>query len=176
MMSEILRDEALMSRMVSTTWPTTFPPCTAMVEALTASWLAVRALSAFCRTVEPSSSMDAAVCSSALACDSVRADRSLFPWAISALAVATPSEPWRTLDTTETSDLVMASSAVSSCATSSLPWVLMAWVRSPLATACATSTALLSDRERLRSRVRPNIQAMTSPTTMDTMEIRRMVW
>ena len=91
MMSAILRLLSLMPFMVSTTSATTSPPCCATVDALMASWLAVRALSAFWRTVEPSSSMEAAVSSSALACCSVRALRSLLPDAISALAVATPS-------------------------------------------------------------------------------------
>ncbi len=65
-----------------------------------AIWLAWRALSAFWRTVEPSSSIDAAVSSSALAWLSVREDRSWLPCAISALAVETCSEPWRTRSTT----------------------------------------------------------------------------
>jgi len=55
-----------------TTWPTTSPPLIATVEAPSASWLACLALSAFCFTVEPSCSIDAAVSSSALACSSVR--------------------------------------------------------------------------------------------------------
>ncbi|OIQ74146.1 hypothetical protein GALL_442120 [mine drainage metagenome] len=37
MMSAILREASLMPRMVSTTWATTWPPCTATLLALTAS-------------------------------------------------------------------------------------------------------------------------------------------
>ena len=67
MMSELLRDDALMSFMVSMTRATTAPPSTAMAEALPANWFAWRALSAFCLTVALSSSIDAAARSSALA-------------------------------------------------------------------------------------------------------------
>ena len=62
MMSEMRRLDSLMPFMVSTTWPTTSPPSIATLEALMANWLAWRAESAFCFTVEPSSSMLAAVC------------------------------------------------------------------------------------------------------------------
>ena len=46
------------------------------------------AKAAFCVTVDVNCSIDAAVCSSALACDSVRADKSMLPDAISLDAVA----------------------------------------------------------------------------------------
>ncbi|MNT55155.1 hypothetical protein D3C72_1923710 [compost metagenome] len=103
MMSAIFCDEALMPCMVSTTCATTAPPCTATVLALEASWLACWALSAFWRTVALSCSIDAAVSSSALAWLSVRADRSVLPCAICTLAVATLSDPPRTLRTTPVS-------------------------------------------------------------------------
>ena len=45
--------------------------------------MAWRALAAFCLTVLVSSSIEAAVCSSELACTSVRCDRSRLPEAIS---------------------------------------------------------------------------------------------
>jgi hypothetical protein len=99
MMSEILWLLSLMLFMVSTTSATISPPWAATVEALTAIWLAWRALSAFWRTVELSSSMDAAVSSSALACSSVRPDRSWLPAAICALAEATPWALLRTVAT-----------------------------------------------------------------------------
>ncbi len=114
MMSAILLLAALMPFMVCTTSATTSPPCCATLEALTANWLAWRALSAFWRTVEPSYSMDAEVCSSALACCSVRADRSLLPWAISLLAVATPSALRRTSHTMDASLACMWARACSS--------------------------------------------------------------
>jgi hypothetical protein len=114
MMSAMRRELSLMPFIVSTTWPTTAPPWIATVDALCASWLAWRALSAFCRTVDPSCSIDAAVCSSALACSSVRWLRSWLPWAICALAVATLSALLRTLDTTRFRPVCMSAMAASS--------------------------------------------------------------
>ncbi len=96
MMSWMRCEAVLISRMVLTTSPTTSPPCAATALAFTASWLACCALSAFWRTVAVICSMEAAVCSRALAWLSVRADRSWLPWAISLLAVATPSALRRT--------------------------------------------------------------------------------
>ena len=76
-----------MSPMVLTTSPTT---CAALAaprptRASPAGWPGC-ALSAFWRTVAVSCSIELAVCSSVLACSSVRSDRSGLPWAISALA------------------------------------------------------------------------------------------
>ena len=102
MMSAILRELSLMPFMVSTTWPTTSPPLTAMLLAPSANALAWRALSALWRTVAPSCSIDAAVCCSVEACSSVRWLRSWLPWAICALAVATLSAFMRTAPTTFT--------------------------------------------------------------------------
>ena len=82
MMSTIFFADSLISPMVCTTSDTTTPPLTATSEAFTASWLAWRALSAFCFTVEVSSSIEEAVSSSELACCSVRDDRSRLPEAI----------------------------------------------------------------------------------------------
>ncbi|MNN73297.1 hypothetical protein D3C81_1894050 [compost metagenome] len=72
--------------MVDTTCCTTSPPCEATDAAPMASWLAWRADSAFWRTVEVSSSIEAAVSSRLAACCSVRRDRSLLPLAISVAA------------------------------------------------------------------------------------------
>ena len=92
-----LRDEALIEPMVSTTWrhhvAALAPP---LRRPTAASWLAWRALSAFCLTVLVSSSIEAAVCSSELACSSVRDDRSWLPVAIWLEAVAIVSVPVRT--------------------------------------------------------------------------------
>ncbi len=79
MMSAICLELSLIPFIVSTTWPTTVPPLTATVEAPWANWLACLALSAFCFTVAPSCSIEAAVSSSADACSSVRPDRSWLP-------------------------------------------------------------------------------------------------
>ena len=100
MMSTIFFDEALIEPMVVTTCETTVPPRLATSEAETASWLAWRALSAFCLTVEVSSSIEDAVSSSELACSSVRDDRSWLPAAIWPEAVAMVSVPVRTSPTT----------------------------------------------------------------------------
>ena len=140
MMSAMRRELSLMPFIVSTTWATTSPPRTAISLALWASWLAWRALSEFCRTVEPSCSIEAEVCSSALAWFSVREDRSILPWAIWALALATLSERWRTWLTTVASCVRMVSSAVSRF---SWPGYLIAILvlRSPAAMRRVTSAA-----------------------------------
>lgn len=87
MMSPMRRDEASIPPIVSTTFPTTPPPCPATREAPLANSLAWRACSAFWCTVEVSSSMDAAVSSKLAACCSVRRDKSPLPAAISVDAV-----------------------------------------------------------------------------------------
>ncbi len=86
MISAMRRELASMALMVVTTWPTTSPPWLATPCAPMASWLAWRACSAFWRTVEVSSSIEAAVSSRLAACCSVRRDRSLLPLAISPAA------------------------------------------------------------------------------------------
>ncbi|MNT24739.1 hypothetical protein D3C72_1602310 [compost metagenome] len=88
MMSTILRAETSMAAMVSTTCATTAPPLVATSEADSTSPLAWRAWSVLMRTVLVSSSMDEAVCSSVLACCSVREDKSKLPMAIWLAAVA----------------------------------------------------------------------------------------
>ncbi|MNQ57919.1 hypothetical protein D3C85_720900 [compost metagenome] len=143
MMSTILRDESLMASMVSTTLPTTAPPLTATPEAFSASWFACWALSAFCRTVDVSSSIDDAVSSSELACSSVREDRSRLPLAISDDAVAMVSVPLRTWPTMLTRLEFMSFSARSSWPVSSVVCTSIWLVRSPEATVCATFTAAL---------------------------------
>ncbi len=99
MMSLILRDDSLIWPIVVTTSCTTAPPCMAMPDALSASVLAWRALSAFCLTMEVSSSMLDAVSSSELACSSVRCDRLVLPAAICCVAEAIDSLPRRTVST-----------------------------------------------------------------------------
>src|SRR3546814_7026790 len=83
MMSTIFLLDSLIADIVVTTSDTTCPPLRATSDAPTASWLAWRAFSAFCLTVLVNSSIDEAVSSSAAACCSVRADRSVLPAAIS---------------------------------------------------------------------------------------------
>ncbi len=121
MMSAICADDALMASMVWITCPTACPPAPAMFAASMASTLAWRALSAFCCTVELSSSMADAVCSSALACSSVRDDKSILPAAICDDAVAMVSVPLRTCCTISSRLPFMMHSASSSLPVSSPP-------------------------------------------------------
>jgi len=96
MMSAILRDESLISPIVTTTPATTWPPRSATLLADAASWLAWRAESADCRTVPVSCSIDEAVCCRLEAVCSVRLLRSWLPAAISVLAVVMLSVERRT--------------------------------------------------------------------------------
>ncbi len=120
-----------MSAMVVTTRPTTLPAPAATDAAPTASWLALRACSAFCLTVEVSSSIEAAVSSRLAACCSVRRDRSLLPEAISVEAVEMADEaPWMR----ETIEVSWAAVALaSSRMVANTPWKSpsMRVVRSP---------------------------------------------
>ncbi|MCW0461631.1 hypothetical protein NB717_002699 [Xanthomonas sacchari] len=133
--------------MVVTTWPTTWPPCEATAAAPVASWLAWRACSAFCLTVEVSSSIEAAVSSRLAACCSVRRDRSSLPAASSVVA------PWmlraavwmRPTMSASWSAVVLASSRIRA----NTPWKspCMRALRSPAAMACSRVDSL----PRLRS-------------------------
>ena len=171
MMSAIFLDDALIPFMVSTTFETISPPLPATLDALWASTLAWRVFSAFCFTVELSSSMEAAVSSSALAWCSVRWLRSLFPCEISALAVATSSEPSRTVATTSVSDTCMrAMAAITLCWS---PWrTARVTLRSPAATLaatsdnCAGSAPSARPRSRAISQLTPlPISSMAAPST-----------
>ena len=80
MMSAILRELSLIGPWSRPPGPPRRRPSAATSDGATgASWLACRALSAFCFTVVVSSSIEAAVSSSAVACSSVRCDRSGCP-------------------------------------------------------------------------------------------------
>ncbi|MCW0448845.1 hypothetical protein NB706_001679 [Xanthomonas sacchari] len=142
MMSAILFDEASMPLMVSTTWPTTLPPCEATAAAPTANWLAWRACSAFCFTVEVSSSIDAAVSSRLAACCSVRRDRSSLPAAISeAAALMLTAAVWmRPTMPVNWSAVALASSRM----VANTPWnsPSMRAVRSPAAMDCSNADSL----------------------------------
>ncbi|MCY1294077.1 hypothetical protein D9M70_433590 [compost metagenome] len=131
MMSTIFLDASLISSMVCTTRPTTSPPRSAVSDALAASPLAWRALSAFWRTVPVSCSMLDAVCSSDAACCSVRCDRSLLPaatWCVAVEMLAMPS--WISC-TTDSRLRCMVCIACASAPISSLPRCSKRVVRSP---------------------------------------------
>jgi hypothetical protein len=102
MMSTILPDAAWIWSMVCTTSWITAPPRAATPAVVSARVLAWRALSAFCFTVDVSSSIEDAVSSSELACCSVREDRSWLPAATCDDAVAMASVPLRTVVTVAT--------------------------------------------------------------------------
>ena len=131
MMSTIFFDEAVMESMVPTTLATTAPPRTATSDAEAASWLACCALSAFCFTVEVSSSIDDAVSPSELACCSVREDRSRLPAAISLDAVEMVSVDCWIVPTVAESCCCIACMAYSML-DASPDCSLIALVRSPL--------------------------------------------
>ncbi|OEZ57617.1 hypothetical protein JAB2_49860 [Janthinobacterium sp. HH100] len=132
MMSTIFFADSLIELIVSTTCDTTEPPFRATSDAVAASLFASRALSAFCFTVEVSSSIADAVFSSALACISVRDDRSILPSAISREAVPMVSVPTRTWPTMPTRLLRISFISASRLELSD-GWVWMPIDRSPLA-------------------------------------------
>ena len=120
--------------------------------------------------------MEAAVSSSALAWLSVRADKSWLPCAISELAMATLSEPRRTCDTTWARPSFMAASwAIRLVVSPSL--TAMGWVKSPPATARATSAAVRgsppSSRTRLRVMSQPKAAASSKAATPRPMRVLR---
>ncbi len=137
MMSAILFEDASMPLIVATTWPTTSPPCEATEAAPTASWLAWRACSAFCFTVEVNSSIEAAVSSRLAACCSVRRDRSSLPAAISlAAALMLIAALWMPPTMVDScSAVALASSRIR--ANTPLNSPCMRSVRSPAAMACS---------------------------------------
>ena len=118
------------------------------------------ALSVLCLTVVPSSSIVAAVCCSALACCSVRPDRSWLPCAICALAVATLSELSRTSVTTCTRLLRMrARPAIKLSVSPGLSTICT--VRSPCATAFTVLAASLGSAPSWRKMLRVSAQPST---------------
>ena len=149
MMSAILRELSVMPSMVCTTWLTTLPPWIATSEADSASWLAWRALSAFCLTVAVSCSMAEAVSSSEPACCSVRPDRSRLPLAISCEAVAIVSAEVLILVMVSSSESRMLRTANSRLLRSPGA-VSMLGVRSPWAMRLATSAALAGSPPMVR--------------------------
>ncbi|MNN10453.1 hypothetical protein D3C81_1233750 [compost metagenome] len=138
MMSAMRCEDCSMDVMVVTTWLTTSPPLAATSAAPRASWSAWRACSAFWRTVEVSSSIEAAVSSRLAACCSVRRERSLLPVAISlADRLMLPLEAWmRETMLASWSTLALPSSRMRA----NTPWKSpsMRWVRSPWAMACSS--------------------------------------
>ncbi|MNT21323.1 hypothetical protein D3C72_1566590 [compost metagenome] len=117
------------------------PPRCAMADAERARLSAWRALSLLLRTVPVNSIIDEAVSSSALACASVRADRSALPLAIWLDATAIVPVPPRTCPTRVARLVFMSRSACSSWPASSLPSATILLLKSPPATACATRRA-----------------------------------
>ncbi len=137
--------------MVCTTRSTTSPPCPATWQASRAISLAKREFSALFFTTDVSSSIDAAVSSSALACASLRAESSRLPVAICADAVAMVSVPLRTPETMRVRLPFISWSAPISSAVSSRPLTVIVVCKSPAATLRAIITACASGRVMLRT-------------------------
>ncbi|MNU39903.1 hypothetical protein D3C71_286060 [compost metagenome] len=172
MMSAILFDEASICRMVATTCAMTAPPRCATPDAVSASTCAWRALSAFCLTVEVSSSMEEAVSSSELACCSVRADRSRLPAATSDEAEAIVSVPARTVPTVCARLSFMRLSACNSCPISSRDCTVI-WLRkSPAATVLATCSAVATGP--VIERVMPYASAAAMASAASDMPISKV--
>jgi len=108
--------------------------------------------------------MEDEVSSSDEAWSSVRMLRSVLPWAISALALATPSALVRTPETTRSRFSCIAARACSRRAGSSLPSMAMVVVRSPAATLLARDTATRSGptTERVSTQPANTPSALTS--------------
>jgi len=162
--------------MVSTTRPTTSPPLTAMSDALPASWLAWRALSAFCFTMLVSSSMLEAVSSSDEACSSVRCDKSALPAAICLVALA--------MESAELLMLVIV--PVSCCCICAMAKSMLSWspgrvctctARSPAAMRRAISAAYEGSppnwRDSRRAMTRPSTMPSSAPAQAITIITRR---
>ena len=167
MMSAMRRLLSSMPRIVSTKRATTAPPRCATSLAERARRSACCAFSEVCCTVSPSSVIVAAVCSSALACSSVRWLRSLLPMAICALALATDSLPWRTPPTTW-----RRLSCIACSAAIRLRWspgrTRMSPLRSPSAT-CRTSRAASAGSPPSRRRTcSSSSSARPTATSTDT--------
>ncbi len=175
MMSAIFLLDALMSLIVVTTRCTTAPPLVATSAAAEASWLAARALSALCCTVDVIWCIDAAVSCSALACCSVRADRSWLPEAICDDAVAMPSADSRTRLTMCTRLSFMRPSAAISWPVSSERSTTMRELRSPPATASASTTQRSSGRVTDEASIQPSVSA-ASTAALHTSTIIRRSW
>ncbi|MNQ90143.1 hypothetical protein D3C85_1054730 [compost metagenome] len=170
MMSTMRLDEALIWFMVCTTCATAAPPRCATSDAPPASWRAWSAFSLFCRTVDVSSIIEAAVSSSELACSSVREDRSILPLAISAEAMAMASVPVRTRPTMAARLPLIAFRARSRSPISSrLPSATTAR-KSPAATCWAMPTAAPSGSVMLRI----SHHTVTLPTTRVTNTVASM--
>ncbi len=175
MMSAMRSEPWRIESMVRTTSCTTAPPRAATDEAPETSWWARRADSAFCCTVEVSSSIEAAVSSRLLACSSVRWLRSALPLAICTVPVAMESEPARTLPTMRTRLSFMRARAESNWPTSSRRPVGMCEVRSPPATASATCTAVCSGRVMERAMSQHSATASTAASAPMAMTVTRPV-
>jgi len=169
MISTIFFEDALIELMVSTTCATTVPPLPATAAADCASWLACRALSAFCLTVPVSATIEAAVCSSELACACVRCDKSRLPAAMSCEAPAMSCVPPRTSPTMVIRLAFISFSACSSWPTSSADSTRILPLRSPPATLRATFTACRRGRTMPLLMNHAVARLSTPPTTPSEM-------
>ncbi|CUJ46222.1 Uncharacterised protein [Achromobacter xylosoxidans] len=174
--SEILRELAEIPCIVLTTSATAEPPRSATSDALAASWFAWRALSAFCLTVEASSSIEAAVSSSEAACSSVRLDRSVLPAEISRDPTVISSTPRRTVDTVRVRLSCMRLRAANSWPISLCERTSTRLVRSPAAILSKCWPASTSGRttRRPNSTRQNTISASASATATATATMARL--
>ena len=112
--------------------------------------------------------IELAVCCSALAWLSVRAERSVLPAAISAEAVFTPSTVWRTSSTMVRSFLRMPFSSARSQEISSLPGDSILVSRSPPAMRTTASTVDSTESLMLERINQPASNAIAQPTAAAT--------
>ncbi len=133
MISTMRPELALIEPIVSTTWPTTRPPSSATFEVDSTIWLAWCAWLAFSRTVSVKACMDVAVSCKEWACDSVRADKSALPSAISLASTVMVEPAWRISPNKVFQFFTTVASARDSLPTSSSPRASMRMVRSPAA-------------------------------------------
>ncbi len=174
MMSAIFLLLVSMPCMVCTTLRTASPPSVTTRCASRVSLSADCACSALWATVEPSSSMAAAVSSSALASLSVRVARSILDWAISALAMATLCACSFTARTTRVSPVLVLFMASSRCPISSLRVLGMRTVRSPSAMASAMRLASFRGRTIMR-RISQNQTAASTSTAIKPITANLMM-
>ena len=159
--------------MVCTTWPTASPQCCATWVLPWARRLASLARSALLWMSWLSESIDAAVSCKALACCSVRSDNCWLPWAISALALATLSEAWRTWRTTSERRPCMACKRAIRLLSSPVAKAI-GIAKSPAPTRSATALAWSGSPPNWvvmeRMMAKPKVPASSAPSSMASTE------
>ncbi|MNT19253.1 hypothetical protein D3C72_1545060 [compost metagenome] len=126
-------------------------------------------------TVAVICSIEAAVCSTELACSSVRAARSWFPATICAAALEIFSEPDCTCCTISSKRVFISIRACSSKPVSSFVRVVMLRVKSPSAMASANATASPSGRVMDRTMNQPIVLPISTLNAVRITSSKRLV-